>query len=74
VQEQGLLWRELMDCPELWNAAKIHCTPRCRGLAAALLQAIDLYHRDACAYGRMLANLHDQAVRFSWRGSAEEYS
>lgn len=39
----------------------------------ALLDAMAIFSQRPECYGRMLANLHDQAVAFSWDNAADEY-
>ena len=75
AEQLGRYWDELLDCtdPEKRKANPLYSS-LIDALAGALQEAINVYSQQPNCYGRMLANLHDQATRFSWDTAADEYS
>jgi glycogen synthase len=74
LQEWELAWHELLDCadPEERQANPLY-ESLVESLTEALQQAMSLFSQTVPEYGRMLANLHDQALRFAWDTAAAEY-
>lgn len=73
--EAGRQWRTIMA--EGDPAARMRSrqyVALVNGLVTALQQAADVYGCRHQAYGRMLARLYDQALRFSWEKAAAEYT
>ncbi len=73
-EELGLLWRELLQCGEpIARGENPLYIALVEALTQALLRAIQVYQQDPEGYAGMLANLHAQALQFSWSKAAEEY-
>lgn len=73
-EELGLLWRELLHCGEpLARCENPLYIALVEALTQALRQAIQIYQQDPDGYAGMLANLHAQALQFSWSKAAAEY-
>jgi glycogen synthase len=75
ADQLGAYWDHLLDC----------ATPEARGenplyhalaeaLAETVREAIRISVEDTECYGRMLANLYDQALQFSWEAAARQYT
>jgi glycogen synthase len=76
VREQlGRYWDELLDCTDpLRRRENPLYLSMVDALADALRTATDVYARQPDCYGKMLANLYDQAKQFSWAEAADEYA
>jgi starch synthase len=74
-RELGLAWRRLLTAalPQERVASPLYSS-LVDGLARAMRRASEVYRQDPVGYGQMLAHLYDQAMRFSWDKSAEEYA
>lgn len=82
----GILYREPPpEFPHEWSRLETASTPEDRlsvsvyremvsALALALTRAGDVYRTDSISYGRMLSNLADKALTFSWERTVKEYS
>jgi glycogen synthase len=67
-------WHALLDCSDPQERQKNPLyEPLVESLTEALTLAISLFNQHTPAYGRILANLHGQATRFSWDTAAAEY-
>lgn len=74
AEQQGLQWRAILETAEPGN--RMHYplyVSLVHELVASLNAASDVYQRDQQAYGRMLARLYPQAMKFDWNRAAAEY-
>jgi glycogen synthase len=71
----GVQWHDIQRAET--PAARMTCplyVSLVNALTYALEDAIRLYQADVVGYGRVLANLHEQAVQFTWEQAAAEYN
>lgn len=74
AEQQGRQWRAILEAPE--PASRMHFplyVSLVRGLAAALEEAARIFETEPQQYGRMLANLYPQALKFDWDRAAAKY-
>ncbi len=85
----GFLYREQvpasLDVAENWQRIQGLREPHARmsvplygamvsSLAAAIVQACDVFRYQPARYARLLSNCHDMALSFSWERAANEYN
>lgn len=74
AMEAGRQWSGIMNASQPQDRVRYPIyVSLVNGLADALQRAIAIYTQNPKGYGRMLAELHDQALRFAWTRSASEY-
>ena len=73
-EELGRQWKAILESPDPGQrmrsplyASLVHA------LIGALERAAEIHRNHSAEYGRMLANLYDQATRFSWEIAADGY-